>query len=361
MRGARIAAAAAELFDVTVALGGERPAGIAFGRAALAALPPVKAGPAGFATLVTPDGRPFDTVMQAGRRDQLLNLFTAVAPDVLLIETYPFGRRAMRFELEPLLEAAAHRQPRPLIASSIRDILQERRPGRDAEAVAAVLARFDGVLVHGDPRLARLEDSFPLAGAIADRLAYTGLVGPEVDAMAVLPAGEIAEVIVSVGGGAVGAELIHTALAARPLSRLAEASWLVLTGPNLPPGTLPDAVPGVAVRPFVSDLPLRLRHARLSLSQAGYNTVADLLAAPECRAVLVPYVGDGETEQTRRAALLERAGAASVVAAQGLTPPRLAAAMDAALDKSPVRLPLERDGARRSAVLLQEALARHRR
>lgn len=326
------------------------------------ALPPVKAGPAGFATLVTPDGRSFDATMQAGRRDRLLSLLDAVAPDIVLIETYPFGRRAMRFELEPLLEAAASLTPRPLIASSIRDILQERsRPGRDAEVVATVLKRFDCVLVHGDPRLVRLDDSFPLAPSIADRLLYTGLVGPQVDRHAVLPEGEVADVIVSVGGGAVGAALIDLALAARPLSRLAGAAWLVLTGPNLPEGRAPRAGPGVTVRPFVSDLPLRLRHARLSLSQAGYNTVADLLEAPRCRAVLVPYVGEGETEQTRRAALLERAGVASVVAADGLTPSRLAAAMDAALKQPPAALALERDGARRSAALLQEALARHRR
>lgn len=324
-------------------------------------LPPVKAGLAGFAALVTPDGKPFDAVMQAGRRDRLLTLLDAVDPAILLIETYPFGRRALRFELEPLLEAAWRRHPRPLVASSIRDILQEtRHPGREAEVVAAVLAQFDGVLVHGDPRLARLEDSFALAPAIADRLIYTGLVGPRVDTGATLPPSEIADVIVSVGGGAVGAALILLALAARPLSRLAAAPWLVLTGPNLPAGAVTHAAAGVTIRPFVSDLPLRLRHARLSLSQAGYNTVADLLEAPGCRAVLVPHVGDGETEQTRRAALLERAGVASVVAAQELTPARLAAVMDAALDAPPAALVLERDGARRSAVLLQEALARHR-
>lgn len=299
--------------------------------------------------------------MRAERRERLLALLDAVEPDVLLIETYPFGRRAMQFELEPLLAAAHGRRPRPLVATSIRDILQEtRRPGRDREIVAAVRARFDCVLVHGDPRFVRLDDSFPLASAIADRLLYTGLVGPPVDPGAVLPPDEIADVIVSVGGGAVGAMLIRTALAARPLSRLAEVPWLVLTGPNLPEHTVPSAVPGVVVRPFVSDLPLRLRHARLSLSQAGYNTVADLGEAPGCRAILVPYEGDGETEQTRRAALLERAGVAHVVAAAGLTPSRLATVIDAALDSQPALLQLERDGARRSAVLLQEALTQHR-
>lgn len=360
VRGARIAAAAADLFDVTVVLGGERPPGIAFGNAAVVNLPPVKAGPGGFSALVTPQGLPFDAQQQAARRDRLLGLLQTVEPDILLIETYPFGRRALEFELKPLLDAAWHKEPRPLVASSIRDILQEtRRPGRDADIVAAVLAWFDCVLVHGDPNLARLEESFPLAPALADRLRYTGLVGPA-DPDAELPPDDIADVIVSVGGGAVGLDLIRLALAAKPLSRLAEASWLVLTGPNLPGGVAPRSGGGVTVRPFVSDLRLRLRHARLSLSQAGYNTVADLLEAPACRAVLVPYVGDGETEQTKRAALLERAGVASVVAAEDLTARRLAMVMDAALDKPLASLVVERDGARRSAVLLQDALAQLR-
>ena len=267
-------------------------------------LPPVKAGPEGFAALVTGSGEPVDDTWRAQRRDRLLALFAATRPDILLIETFPFGRRQMRFELLPLLDAAERARPRPLIASSIRDILQESRtPGRAEEVVETVRHSIDRVLVHGDPRLVHLEDSFPLAGAIAERLLYTGIVGPPLEVESA--AAETFEVIVSVGGGAVGAELIRIALAARARGALREASWLVLTGPN---GMPVEPPPGVVVRSFVTDLPARLRRARLSISQSGYNTVADLFGAPTCRAVFVPYVGDGETEQTRRAALLERAG-----------------------------------------------------
>src|SRR3546814_11794124 len=42
------------------------------------------------------------------------------------------------------------------------------------------------------------------------------------------------EVIVSAGGGAVGAALLRCALAARPLSPLAETPWRLLIGPNVP-------------------------------------------------------------------------------------------------------------------------------
>ena len=75
-------------------------------------LPPVKAGPAGFSDLVTPDGEPFGPDLRAARAARLLALFAEVEPDILLLEAFPFGRRAMRFELLPLLEAGA-RASRP--------------------------------------------------------------------------------------------------------------------------------------------------------------------------------------------------------------------------------------------------------
>ncbi|MGI9407639.1 MAG: glycosyltransferase, partial [Hyphomicrobiaceae bacterium] len=44
--------------------------------------------------------------------------------------------------------------------------------------------------------------------------------------------------------------------------------------------------------------------AALSISQAGYNTVMDLLVA-RCPAIIVPFATGGETEQTFRAKRFE--------------------------------------------------------
>lgn len=44
--------------------------------------------------------------------------------------------------------------------------------------MSLVKKHFDAVLVHGDPDFARLEDTFPLAGEISQRIVYTGLVAP---------------------------------------------------------------------------------------------------------------------------------------------------------------------------------------
>jgi predicted glycosyltransferase len=101
----------------------------------------------------------------------LLKAWRAARADVLVVELFPFGRRQLRFELLPLLEAAGE----ALVVCSVRDLLQ-RRPEREAEAVALVEQHFDRVLVHGDPRVAPLGATFGAAERIAAKLAYTGYV-----------------------------------------------------------------------------------------------------------------------------------------------------------------------------------------
>lgn len=361
LRAARVAKAlAANGFDVLVTMGGPSVPGLDMGAAALLALPPVKAGAAGFSALVHPDGTPFGADAQAGRAAILLDAFDRFAPDVLMTEAFPFGRRQMRFELLPLLARAKARASPPLIVASVRDILQrDRRPERIAETVGTLDRFFDLVIVHGDPRLASLEHSFPDAAQFASKVVYSGLVAPSV------VSGDAADtvaryaVVVSVGGGAVGQPLLEAALRARPLTRLAEQPWLVLTGPNMSPAAA-ALVAGpqdgtVIVKTFVPDLVTVLARAHLSISQAGYNTVADVLVG-RCRSVLVPYGRDGETEQGDRAALLSARGLAVSVTEEELTPERLAAAVDQAIVLPPVAHGLDLDGANTTARILRRKL-----
>jgi predicted glycosyltransferase len=160
----------------------------------------------------------------------------------------------------------------------------------------------------------------------------------------------------------VGRELIRTAIAAKPLSRLASARWLAVTGPNIAAGELDElrragSRSDVAVERFVPDLARVLANARLSISQAGYNTVADILVA-RCRAVLVPFAAGGETEQTRRAELLEKRGLGVAVAEADLSAERLAEAVDRAMALPPPGLEVNLGGAARTATILKELLRR---
>jgi predicted glycosyltransferase len=349
----------AEGMAVVVLAGGLPVDGEDWGRARVVRLPPARADGVAFTSLLDADGRPIDDAWRAARRAALLAAVTDARPDALLLEGFPFARRQFRFELLPLLEWVAARRPRPLVASSIRDILVEKpEPARVAEVVATVARAIDRVLVHGDPTLIRLDASFPGAAAIADRLCYTGFVTAPAP-----PATGAArhDVVVSVGGGAVGAELLLAACAARALSAARDRRWRLITGPMMPEpqvAAIRAAAPaGVTVERHRADFRALLAAATLSISQAGYNTVLDLVQAGP-RMVLVPFAAAGETEQTLRARLLADAGRAIVVLEAGLTPERLAAAVDRALAApAPARLEIDCDGAAASARALRGWLA----
>jgi predicted glycosyltransferase len=361
MRISRIAAALQEAgVETTLVQGGSPTSLVGAAGYDVVQLPSVRVAQADMSLLLNEDGTVFTEADKALRRDRLLATLAAVKPDILLIEAFPFGRRQMRFELLPLLEAARRMKVR-VIASSVRDILQvSRKPGRAEETVALLKASFDLVLVHGEAALTPLSRTFPLADRIVDQVVYTGMVGPA----AVANPRHDHGVIVSAGGGAVGFDLLSAAISAFPLAAHAGERWLVLAGPHMPRNQYErlaaqaEAVsPLINVKGSVPGLADFMAGARLSVSQAGYNTVADVLAAG-CRSVLVPFAGEGETEQGERAGLLAAAGRAVVLEESRLSPESLAQAMRAATALKEPGSPPELNGARRSAQILVQHLHR---
>ena len=348
-------------FDVDLVMGGVPVPALDTAGLRVIQLLPLKSGPDGFSTLVTASGDPATDEIKARRNAELLAAFRESRPDILLIEAFPFGRRQMRFELMPLLESARQTSPRPRIVASVRDILQESaRPERARETVAVLRSYFDRIIVHGDHRLVTLGATFPLAAEIADITSYSGIVAnsPVVLKEGVAP---VADVIVSAGGGAVGRRLIDAAILAKPMTSLASGRWLVLAGPNAPASDFArmreeGRKRGIVVERFLPDLPAALAGAKLSISQAGYNTVADLLVA-RCKAVLIPFAQGGETEQSRRAELLEQRGYGVTLAEECLTAESLAVAADRALALPKPDVSLDIDGATRTARILSDLLA----
>lgn len=358
VRSRRIAEALARAgFDVSLVLGGLPVDGLAPDGLNVIQLPPLKAGPASFRDLLTATGEVADSAYKDRRREMLLDAFDITRPDIVLIEAFPFDRPQMHFELVPLLEQAATARPRPLIVSSIRDILQFKpNPDRDRTALELLESYFDHVLVHGAPALAKLGDTFRHADRIAGMVTYTGIVAPAAPSA---PPDERFDVIISTGGGATdGHALLDAAMRARPLSRvLRDARWLALTGPYVDAVHQTSlastaAMSGVTLRAFVPGLANLLAAARVSISQAGYNTVADLLRTG-CRAVLCPYAGIRQNEQSERAARLAAGGWAVAVPHDEISPEAIAVAVDRATAMPVPRHSLDLDGASRTASVLQ--------
>ncbi|MGI9411326.1 MAG: glycosyltransferase family protein, partial [Hyphomicrobiaceae bacterium] len=360
VRSSRICAALAEDgHDVTLVLGGMPIEGFSAGRARTVQLPPLRMSPESYRVLLKEDGTPLDDAYRALRRDQLMAELDRARPDVVMFEAFPFDRPQMHFEILPFIEAARTRTPRPLIVSSIRDILHFKdKAERDAKALEHVKAYFDKVLIHGDPRLATLDMTFRHADEIADMVHYTGIVTPPAEP-AFTPTQY--DVIVTAGGGATGEALLKAAIAAKPETALADANWVATLGPHIPPDAAREVIrlgaeQNIEIVPFLPDLMRHLAGAKLSISQAGYNTGADLLRA-HCRAVMCPFSGARQNEQARRAELFAEHGLAIMVPEAELSPASLRTAIGEALAMPPDRLQLDLDGAANTARILGELIA----
>jgi len=94
----------------------------------------------------------------------------------------------------------------------------------------------------------------------------------------------------------------------------------------------------------------------LSVSQAGYNTVMETLAA-RARAVVVPFAGGGEAEQSMRTRLLVARGLVEMVEEDALNPRSLGAAIERSLGRpKPAPGDIDLDGASATARLLRQWL-----
>ncbi len=354
-RMATIAAAlTAQGARVVLMSGGTPVTGLEIGQAEFVQLAPARAADARFKTLVHADGAPVDDTWRTARAAEVCKILTRVAPHVLLIEHFPFGRRLLEFELLPLLALARARIPRPVIVSSIRDVLAFKPdPIKRRQMIDRATTMFDHVLFHGDARLLPLAASLPEADALGARCVETGYVA--------LPASRSApgdegmdEIIVSAGGGAVGRRLLDCAVAARALSRARGRTWRILTAET---GLAPRQEAGLVVEGNRADFPSLLARAQLSVSQAGYNTIVDLLNA-RARAVLVPFAEHHETEQSQRAQALAAHGLATCLAEDAVTPASLAAAIDAAIARPRPTHAIRLDGAARTAASIMKWGAR---
>jgi predicted glycosyltransferase len=308
--------------------------------------------------------------VQARRKEALLTAYDHFAPDVLLIELFPFGRWKFNFELLPLLDRARDARPDVKIVCSLRDILV-RRPDQaryEAEVCALMNRYFDLLLIHADPRLQRLEETFGSVAGLNCAIRYTGYVGqtevrPEPGQTEVRTATkDCPTLLVSAGGGRVGHELIVCVLDAE--TRLAGRRRLrILTGPHMPVEQFQDLQERVAGRSHITlqrhttQFLNLLRQADLSISMAGYNTCMDILSAG-VRALVWPFTEHENGEQTLRARKLEQLGYVSVLDPSRLEPDYLAAEISRCLSL-PARAPsvaLDLQGAPRTAELLTALL-----
>ncbi|HWQ31562.1 MAG TPA: glycosyltransferase [Blastocatellia bacterium] len=333
-------------------------------------LPPVRSD-ATFSSLHAADETQSLAEISAQRRQMLLAAYERFQPEALVIEMFPFGRRKFADELIPLLELARAPESRTRVACSLRDILVGKRDQQRFETEACRLANayFDLVLIHSDPHFQRLEETFSLKAELRCPVVYTGFVSQAETQNA--DADDLPEVndderlfVVSIGGGRVGSELIRCAIAASALmSRELPHRLLIFTGPYLPEAeyqqlqTLIAGNPVITLRRYTTNLTAVLRRADLSLSLAGYNTCMNLLVSGT-RAIVYPFTGNNNQEQTIRAEKLRALGLVEIIREAELQPEHLAALMLQTIGQARVNtVAPDLNGVSRTAIALKKLIA----
>jgi predicted glycosyltransferase len=305
-------------------------------------------------------------VMQE-RTTLLYDFIKQKAPDFFLIELYPFGRRAFYFELDPILEGIRSGElPPSRVVCSLRDILIEKKdPVSYEQWVVDKLNRyFDALLVHADPHLVSLDDTFARKDDIFVPIAYTGFITPKPSPDArqklrrYLGIGDDTVLIVaSAGGGKAGFALLQPLIEALKLLNMKGNLYTqVFTGPFMPQEEYEHLAScshnNLQIHRFTSDFLSYLAAADLSISMGGYNTCMNILAT-QVPALVWPYPGD--REQGIRAVRLAQRGAITVIKETDLQPTRLSGLIKHTLARdSRPKYQIDLSGAAKTAVWLAQ-------
>jgi predicted glycosyltransferase len=311
---------------VRLASGGQSAPQIPIDDIDMVQLPAVKSDGIDFTTLLQADGTLADASFLQQRQNLLLNQLANFAPDILITELFPFGRRILTAEFKTLIEAARKSERPPLVLSSIRDILAPpSKPSKAEKAAALIDQLYDGVLVHSDPNITTLDLSWPVSDAVSAKLHYTGYIAPPPPEPHPEREG-MGEILVTAGGGNVGDHLFATAMEAAKHDT--QNTWRLLVGGDAEPRIAQFRTLGgpAVLEPARPDLRQMLLGAKASVSMCGYNTALDLLQTG-CPAVLIPFDAGNEVEQTLRGKSLAKMPGFDVVQAAKLTPQSLLAAL----------------------------------
>jgi len=301
------------------------------------------------------------------RKDRLFRLIGEEAPDIFVVELYPFGRNAFRFELDPVLEGIRKKAlPRCFVVCSLRDILVEKKDQESYEkrVVRNLNRYFDALLIHSDPEVLPLELTFSRMAEITIPIRYTGYVAqkpPQATRSELRRRLGIGEnevlIVVSAGGGKAGAVLIRSVIAAYHNLRIQKPSRLcAFAGPYMSQADFDrikqKSEKGVYFSRFSNEFLSYLKSADLSVSMAGYNTSMNILATGVPAAVW-PFSRD--REQVLRAKRLWRLGALTILKETDLKPASLSAIMGFMLSHPPQHLArIDLNGANKTAALLVE-------
>jgi predicted glycosyltransferase len=310
------------------------------------------------------------------RTETLLQVFEQFQPDCLMIEGYPFKKYQFEFESIPLLERVKAAPNPAKVVCSLRDVVMAQPYSDRDEVITKTCQRlnqyFDLLLVHSDPQFHRLEESFPAIAEINCPIQYTGFVAQDLSDSVIWLEEDVADlgreqptILVSVGGGQLGHDLLKAMIAASPLIKqlLPEHHLQIFTGPFIPEDDFQFLTQAAAeqenitLRKFTPYLLAYMQQASLSISLGGYNTTMNILRSG-VNALIFP--SDKDWEQSVRAEKLEKMGILGLLQPADLHPEclahRIVQAVQSPCSVKPIK-PFALQGAQKTTALLKTLLA----
>jgi predicted glycosyltransferase len=259
-------------------------------------------------------------------REKALIPFKSQFYDFAITEMYPFSKQNMGREIDPLLAALKTTNAHCQIYCSLKGIML---PMKREEWIFAKIGNFyDAILNHSDPAAMAMEEFIQTTPEILQKTVYTGFVTDPTPLNFSLPRQK--RIVVSMGAGAYGEELLLAALKVPPL--FSNYEFLFSLGPKASPEILSAAknttYPNVKVVEFINDFTTLLSQSALSINLGG-STLVDTMQA---RIPSLVYPESYEEHLLRTMKFAARGGIFPI-RKQDLFPTRLAALIQTALQK----------------------------
>lgn len=295
------------------------------------------------------------------RTQKLLETVRDFQPDILLIELFPFGRKKFSFELIPLIETAKLQGAK--VVCSLRDIVvtKTNQAKHEAKICRLINQYFDLVLVHGDPNFVSLDETFGRIEDLNCPVYYTGYVAQSLPPLTLLPVtGPL--ILVSVGGGRFGHDLLETVVKAAPILQTKIPHHIqIFTGPFAPQSVLDDLrqlaadSDNVSIERYTPHLLNWMQQAELSISMSGYNTTLNVLKTG-VRAMIKAFTGNDDQEQTIRSQRLESLNRVKIIHPEDLQPEILADHITSYLQQQPSTINFDFNGVTNTSIYLRQLI-----
>ncbi len=315
---------------------------------------------------------PFKNIL-AIRMSILLETITNYQPHVLLVDHAPLG---MKKEIIPCLRWVAENRAGSRAVLGLRDILDNpsstKKRWFEQGVYDALRELYDRVLIYGMSDIYDPVSEYDFPDDIRAKTDFCGYIagyGNSDEDEGYIWSGESARklILVTIGGGDGGEQVIARFLEALSLSHRYDYECVILTGPFLgaqewtafkkEAGDL-----GISIARYSTDIGSLMRRSNLVISTGGYNTITDILSFAR-KAIIVPRILYRE-EQLIRARRFSELGLVRLIHPDELTAESLIRAIDETIDDNSGGLSEARregrvrlDGAARLAGFIGESLA----